>query len=422
MSEPKGPGTWPFVRFLAVAMLACALVGAAAPSAVASSGVRFGIQDDAWLVHGPGALDDRLDRLERLGVDLVRFNLHWDQIEATAGEPDWEDSDAVLEGLQARGIAAVVGLVGSPRWANGGRTPNFAPGAASFGAFARAAATRYRWVREWLIWNEPNQARWLRPTTAAVYVRQILNPAYAAIHAVNARAKVAGGVTAPRASAGGVSPVAWIRGMRSAGAHLDAYAHHPYPSTTRETPFAGGCDHCTTITMATLERLLTEVSRAFGPKRIWLTEYGYQTGAYGVSQQRQAELIGQSGLRVVKAPRVDMLIHYLVEDEPQAGRFQSGLFQHSGRPKLAALAFPLPLAQAGRSGANLVLWGQVRPRTGVQTFRVQVRTGGVWRFSGGVRKTGARGFFSVAVPAARGTAVRIFSPQDSAYSAFLVAR
>ena len=122
---------------------------------------------------------DRLDRLELLGVDLVRFNLHWDQIEATRGQPAWEDSDAVLEGLHARGIAAVVGLVGSPRWANGGRTPNFAPGAASFGAFARAAATRYRWVREWLIWNEPNQARWLRPTTAAVYVRQILNPAYA---------------------------------------------------------------------------------------------------------------------------------------------------------------------------------------------------------------------------------------------------
>ena len=94
----------------------------------------------------------------------------------------------------------------------------------------------------------------------------------------------------------------------------------------------------------------------------------------------------------------------------------------SDRPKLAALAFPLPLAQAGRSGGNLVLWGQVRPRAGVQTFRVQVRTGGVWRFSGGVRKTGARGFFSVAVPAARGTAVRIFSPQDNAYSAALVAR
>jgi hypothetical protein len=410
------------VRPLLASILACVLVGAIAPSANASSGVRFGIQDDAWLVHGSGTLDDRLDRLDRLGVDLVRFNLHWDRIEPIRGEFDWEDSDLVLEGLRAHGIAAVVGLVGSPRWANGGRSPNFAPGATSFAGFARAAATRYRWVREWLVWNEPNQARWLRPTTAAVYVRQILNPAYGAIHAVIPRAKVAGGVTAPRASSGGVSPVAWIRGMRSAGARLDAYAHHPYPSSTRETPFTGGCGHCKTITMATLERLLSEVGRAFGPKRIWLTEYGYQTGAYGVSQQRQAELIGQSGLRVHKAPRVDMLIHYLVEDEPEAGRFQSGLFNQSGRPKLAALAFPLPLAQAGRNSGKLVLWGQVRPRGGAQTFRVQVRTGGAWRFSGGVRRTGARGFFSVAVPAVRGTAIRIYSPRDDAYSASLLAR
>jgi len=422
MCRKRGVGNLTLVRLLVVFVLVCALLGAAIPTAGASSGVRFGIQDDAWLVHGPGTLDDRLERLERLGVDLVRFNLHWNRIEPVRGELAWQESDLVLKGLRGRGIAAVVGLVGSPRWANGGRTPNFAPGAASFAGFARSAATRYRWVNQWLVWNEPNQARWLRPTTPAVYVRQLLNPAYAAIHAANPRARVAGGVTAPRASAAGVSPVAWIRGMRRAGARLDAYAHHPYPSSNRETPSGGGCVRCATITMATLERLLSEVGRAFGPKRIWLTEYGYQTGAYGVTQQRQAELIGQSGLRVYKAPRVDMLIHYLVEDEPEAERFQSGLFQTSGRPKLAALAFPLPLTQVGRSGSKLVLWGQVRPRSGVQSFRVQVRTGGGWRFSGGVRKTTARGFFSVAVPAARGSAVRVFSPQDGAYSPPLFAR
>ena len=217
------------------------------------------------------------------------------------------------------------------RWANGGTTPNFAPARQALAGFARAAATRYRWVTQWLIWNEPNQARWLRPTSPSVYVRRILNPGYAAIDAVNPRAKVAGGVTAPRGSSGGVSPVAVDPRDARAGARLDAYAHHPYPSSTRETPFAGGCGHCETITMATLERLLVEVGRAFGPKRIWLTEYGYQTGAYGVTQQRQAELIGQSGLRVHKAPRVDMLIHYLVKDEPAASRFQSGLFNISGR-------------------------------------------------------------------------------------------
>jgi hypothetical protein len=174
--------------------------------------------------------------------------------------------------------------------------------------------------------------------------------------------------------------------------------------------------------MATLERLLREVGRAFGAKRIWLTEYAYQTGRYGVSQQRQAELIGQSGLRAHRAPRVDMLIHYLLKDEPQSSRFQSGLYNVAGRPKLAALAFPFPVAQAGRSGGNLVLWGQVRPRTGVQTYRVQVRTDAGWHFAGGVRRTTARGFFSVRVAAPKGAGVRIYSPRDDVYSASLKAR
>jgi hypothetical protein len=411
------------MRFLLAAVLACAVLGLGAQAADASPNARFGIQDDAWLVHGGGTLDDRLDRFEQLGVDVVRFNLHWNTIEPARGEYDWEDSDAVLNGLRGRGIPAVVGIVGSPSWANGGRAKNFAPGASSFAGFARAAARRYRWVTQWLMWNEPNQARWLRPTSPSVYVRQILNPGYAAIHAVIPRAKVAGGVTAPRGSSGGVSPVKWIRGLRSARARLDAYAHHPYPSSSRETPFTGGCRHCETITMATLEKLIAEVGRAFGPKRIWLTEYGYQTGAYGVTQQRQAELLGQAGLRAHKAARVDMLIHYLVKDEPETSRFQSGLFNIAGRPKLAALAFPLPIAQAGRSGGRPVLWGQVRPRTGVQSYRIQVRSGGgAWRFSGGTRRTSARGFFSTTVAAPAGASLRVYSPQDRAYSATIRVR
>ena len=412
------------MRWLLTLGFVCALTCLLAPVGSAASGVRFGIQDDAWLAHGPGTIESRLDRLEQLGVDVVRFNLHWNEIEATRGTPDWASSDAVLEGLRTRKIGAVVGLVGSPRWANGGRPPNYAPSAASFARFAGAAAARYSWVREWLVWNEPNQARWLKPTTPAVYVRSLLNPAYAAIHAASPRAKVAGGVTAPRAGSAGVSPVRWIRGMRAAGARLDAYAHHPYPGRPSDSPFRGGCPQaeCETITMATLERLLAEVTRAFGAKRIWLTEYAYQTGPGGVSQPRQAELLGQAALRVFKAPRVDMLIHYLVVDEPRSARFQSGLFSLTGAPKLASLAFPLPLVQAGRSGGKVVLWGQVRPGSGAQTYRVQVRSGGVWRFVGGTRRTNVRGYLSASVDAARGSLVRTYSSRDGTFSAPLVVR
>ena len=33
----------------------------------------------------------------------------------------------MLKGLRGRGIPAVVGIVGTPAWANGGKTPNYAP-------------------------------------------------------------------------------------------------------------------------------------------------------------------------------------------------------------------------------------------------------------------------------------------------------
>src|SRR5262249_44011714 len=155
-------------------------------------------------------------------------------------------------------------------------------------------------------------------------------PAYAAIHRVRPGALVAGGVTAPRGATGGVSPVAWIAGMAKAHARLDAYAHNPYPLEPRETPLAGGCERRQTITMATPSKLLRDVRRAFGPHvRIWLSEYGYQTNPpdrfLGVSRAKQARYLDEAALRAYLAPRVDMLIQFLVQDEPELGGWQSGL-------------------------------------------------------------------------------------------------
>ena len=190
------------------------------------------------------------------------------------------DADEVLDALHSRGIDVVLQLDGAPAWSNGGKPSNYVPTrAASFGAFATAVAHEYPWIQKFQIWNEPNQARWLRPTSAPLYVTRLLNPAYAAIHAATKGAKVAGGGTRPRGSTGGVSPLAWITAMHRAHARLDVYAHNPYPlDPKRETPLhAPACGTCTTVTMATLSRLERLVARDFPRARIWLTEYGYQS-------------------------------------------------------------------------------------------------------------------------------------------------
>lgn len=419
-------------------MRAAALVAAVvtvvlsiAGSALASPSIQYGVQDDAWLLHGPGTLDSRIDELEQLGVDIVRYTLRWDQIAATRPENprdhtdpayEWRSADVVLKGLRRRDINVVVTLVGTPAWANGGRSFNWGPtDGRSFGNFAYAAARRYPWIQAWTIWNEPNQPRWLRPTSAATYVTRLLNPAYAQIHAAVPEARVAGGMTAPRATSAGVSPVAWIREMGREGARLDAYAHHPYPSQPqRESPWTGACGHCSTITMAELERLLREVRASFGPVRIWLTEYAYQTNppddVLGVPPDTQALYVASAARRVYLAPHVDMLIHYLVRDDAAPEGWQSGLFTEDGTPKPSYTAFRLPVVQVGRTGDRVTLWGQVRPRSGAQPYRILVYRDGRWSGLGGTRQTNSRGFFTVTVRAPRGSLVTVYSPRDRAYS------
>jgi hypothetical protein len=414
------------MRLLAlIAVCIAALVGSAA--ATASPYVRYGVQDDAWLEYGPGSLDDRLDQLDRLGVDVVRVNVDWRVTEPRAGVFDWTRTDALLDGLRSRGVAPLVTLYGTPRWANGGLPENWAPrSATTFAAFARRIAARYPYVRLWTIWNEPNQRRWLRPTTAATYVTKLLNPAYTAIHAVSPRSQVAGGVTAPRGSTGGVSPVDWIAGMAKAHARLDAYAHNPYPLSRGETPSSGGCDHCETITMATLPRLLSHVQKAFGAHtRIWLTEYGYQTNPpdtlLGVSYAAQARYLSEAALRAYEAPRVDILIHYLVQDEPDPARWQSGVYTTGARAKPALQAFRFPFTQKSRTNRRTTLWGQVRPG-GKAAYRLLRFTDGRWVRVGRDRMTSGRGYFTRVVNAGRGDRYRIWIPAEHTYSAILTVR
>ncbi len=355
-----------FVRMLpvmaAAVLAAVVLVGSATSASKTTRSVLYGLNDDAWLAHGPGTLESRLDELDRLGTDVVRFTVRWDRVARTRpgnarehGDAAyrWAEPDAILRGLRRHGIEPVVTLYGTPSWANGGRAPNWAPSAEqAFANFAYAVGRRYSWVRYWTIWNEPNRSTFLRPTTAATYVSKLLNPAYVQLHAAIDGVRVGGGVTAPRAGASGVAPVTWIRAMGAARARLDAYAHHPYPGRPQfETPWSPKCANCQTIAMADLERLANEVERAFGRKRIWLTEYGYQTNPpdtfLGVSLEQQATYVASAAMRVYRAASVEMLIFFMVRDDTEPAGWQSGVLADDGDVKPALRGVPLPARADG---------------------------------------------------------------------------
>jgi Cellulase (glycosyl hydrolase family 5) len=425
-----------------VAVLAGLVLAAIASTASASSKAEYGIQDDAWLAAGTAkmsSLQERLATLDTLGVDVVRYTLRWDHVAPLKPEEpsnpndpayDWSSADAVVDGLYAHGIDVVLTFWGTPAWASAGHKPNSPPRSPSaLALFARAAATRYPWVHKWEIWNEPNQVGGLKPNSPRLYVKRLLNPTVAALHAIDRKNVVAGGATSPRATKTALSAVAFMRGMRRAGARFDVYSHHPYPRWfgrgRPETPLQ--TLPCTRwLTMAGLQCLLENVRQNFGPKHVWLTEYAYKTNPpdryRGVAPALQARYLAEAARRVYQAPRVDLLINFLIRDEPVVGRWASGFFTAGEVVKPSFFSFMLPLAEIGRQGSRVTLWGQVRPRSGPQPYVLQRRWRGRWVPIGRMSVTGYRGFFTRQVFAARGSEFRTWSLLDDTFSPPLFVR
>jgi hypothetical protein len=402
--------------------LAVAATLVADGSAAASRYARFGIQDDAWLLYGAGTMAERANTLDRLGVQIVRLTIRWDQVASTkpadARDPydpayEWGAYGTTLDALHARSIPVIVTLWGSPRWANGGHPANWLP-RAGLGNFAFAAAKRFPWVRKWTVWNEPNSRLFANPVSPLLYTRRLLNPTYALLHRADRENKVAGGVTSPRRTPSGMSPLAFMQGLHRYHARLDAYAQNPYPSSPRETPFSTPCSWCTAFTLARLPQIRAQVTRLFGRATpLWLTEYGYQTDPpdrlAGVTPALQARYVGEAALRVWEQPGVTVLIHFLVRDEPSLGGWQSGFYTTAGARKPAARAFSLPLAERSRTGRRVVLWGQIRPGAGRRAYQLQRAVGSRWVAVGGFRPTDRTGTFVRVVRASRGNRFRVRS-------------
>src|SRR3954447_4453398 len=114
------------MRLLSVLAALASLLSLPA-AAGASPYIRYGVQDDAWLQYGPGTLDERLTQLDELGVDVVRVTDNWRSTEWSRGVYAWSRADRLPERLHEHGSEPLVTLWGTPAWANGGHSQNWAP-------------------------------------------------------------------------------------------------------------------------------------------------------------------------------------------------------------------------------------------------------------------------------------------------------
>ncbi len=379
-------------------------------------------QDDDHLVYTTTPVATQtLDRLQRLGVDMIRVTMLW---KAVAPQPTaatapagfdaadpaaypaaaWAPYDRLVELARARGITVLFNITApGPVWAmaRGATPPTYAdhwmPSAAGFGQFVAAVGRRYSGsytpagfpgpipaVRDWSIWNEPNQPGWLAPQlrsegglAAPALYRAYVKAAWSSLsrtgHRTGSDTFLIGELAPEGCEPGGrcvfagpnrpIPPVPFVRALYcidSSGRPLTGaaaasvgcptggdprafadrnpglfratgFAHHPYSFFLAPAASMPDPNFVPLSDLPRLERVLDAAFRAYGVARkldLYLTEYGYETNPpnpyRGVSPATQARYLNEAQYMAWRDPRVRALSQFLLYDSPPDTRFKPG--------------------------------------------------------------------------------------------------
>jgi hypothetical protein len=378
-------------------LVALVAAGVLATPAGASTWLQFGLVDTQEALGGQARFGSTLGALR---PQVVRVMLGWGgpfgvardrrpKIGTNPSDPayEWGPYDRAVQTAAARGVQVLFTIYATPWWANG-KTPNAAPqNFKRLQDFAYAAASRYSGtyrrsdgvvlprVSLWTAWNEPNIPLGLKPqwrrsrgrwvSQSARDYAQICNAVYDGIHLTLLRdEQVACGVTtargnnAPASRRPSVAPIGFLQAAKAAGMRdFDAYAHHPYSGDPRLAPGATP-KNPKAITLGNIAKLIREVTRLYGPKPIWITEYAYETSppdhVFGVAWGTQAFYMREAYGIARRNPRIEMLLWFLARDETRASGWQSGLVSAGGRRKPSFYEFQ-ELAKAARKHRLTVL-------------------------------------------------------------------
>ena len=282
-------------------------------------------------------------------------------------------------------------------------------------------------VDRFILWNEPNHPGLLlpqwkadktTPASPAVY-RGMLRAGYAAVKQVRPSAVVLIGNTSSTGGErgrGAVAPLEFLRELACVDARLkprttpecanytrlpgDGWSHHPYsqnerPSRVSKPKTERGDVRIADLAQlaATLDKLVRTGRLAPANRRIYLTEFGYETkgipGRPRVDERQQARWLTWAEYLAERVPTVRSFAQFLLRDQPPApvrvsqsdkrpyGEYSTGLLNVDGTEKIAARSFLAGLFAQLQPKGKVLLYGRLRlgPGRKVVVLQRRVRAG-----------------------------------------------
>jgi hypothetical protein len=181
-------------------------------------------------------LDQTLSWAQGTGVQWIKQQVEWTNIEHQPGEYDWRELDRIVDKVNGYGFKLMLSVNHAPTWT---RTDPLEYGPphdpAEFGRFMGVVAARYPGrVAAYELWNEPNLRREWRgePLDPALFVA-LIRAGSLAIRAADPSADLISGAPAVTGINDGETAVddrVYLQGMVTAGVGdwVDGIGVHPY--------------------------------------------------------------------------------------------------------------------------------------------------------------------------------------------------
>ena len=404
-------GVWLLVAVVAT------LIGAS--GAGASPGLAVGATENELMWNTA----DTVSVARYLGLRTMAITLDW--------EPRLDD----LEPAQIDGLNRAVTAAGPLRIVlgihnNWQRAPVDDVNRERYCTYATNALRRYPQINDVIVWNEPNVGFFWAPQFDANGASasphgyfELAAHCYDVLHGVRPSVNVVGPVNShwgndnPNAHSNIThSPSRFIRELgaayRASGRTrpiFDTLGHHPYPRRSDEHPSIRHEDP-TVISIGDTGRLIEVMREAFGGTAqripddglpIWYLETGYQTtipaekaGAYDTQPENwpgpvpdvapaaevdQAKQLTDSLRLMYCQPHVEAVFNFLLKDEREMARWQSGVFWADGSAKGSLEAYRSVISEVndGRVNCGTVPGAGAPPVTATTTpGRVPASGGG----------------------------------------------
>lgn len=295
----------------------------------------------------PGIYLKQLAALKALGLDWVRIDLHWNDLEPSQGNYSLSSMDTMVGILKQQHINADVYLEGSTPFDTSapygaGNAYSYPPANYSqFASFMAMLAERYPSIQAWEVWNEPNLPSFWPPEANATAYGRLLYASTLAIRRVAPDATVVMGGMAYYSQMPGQNNTLMLRLLGRMGAFTlnTVVAYHPYS----EYPEGNSPCNNSFIQHATL---VNSALHSSGVNSIWANEWGWSsyngppTGQAIIGQTGQAEYILRR-LAIMSTMNYSRIFLFTLSnlDNRASLRDRSyGLLNIDGSPKLAYVA------------------------------------------------------------------------------------